>query len=57
MGAGILATNRDEVIPRLDALVARLAAWRSDLVTREPADRARARLAIARDRLSRDGDA
>jgi prephenate dehydrogenase len=54
MGAGILATNREEVLARLDSLAGRLAAWRADLAAAETADLARARLAKARDRLERD---
>ena len=56
MGAGILATNRSEVIARLDTVVELLGLWRSDLMAADAADRARVRLTGARRRLAQDGD-
>jgi prephenate dehydrogenase len=48
MGAGILATNADEVAGRLLALSAELDAWAADLRAEDPG-RLRARLAAARE--------
>ena len=56
MGAGILATNAADVVDRLDDLIARLGTWRADLGASDAVDRARSRLAAARERLAPDAD-
>jgi len=48
MGAGILATNADEVAARLRALAATLDAWAADLTGPDAAERIQARLEGAR---------
>jgi prephenate dehydrogenase len=48
MGAGILATNADEVAARLRALAATLDAWAADLTGPDAAERLQARLEGAR---------
>ena len=55
MGAGIVATNRDQVFERLALLRATLDAWAADLVAQDVAERTERRLAGARDAL--DGEA
>jgi prephenate dehydrogenase len=56
MGAGILATNATEILPRLRDLRAALDTWIADLGRSggPDAERLRERLARARDRLGRD---
>jgi prephenate dehydrogenase len=51
MGAGILATNRDEVFERLALLRATLEAWAADLAAPDLTERAERRLSDARSRL------
>ena len=48
MGAGILATNADEVAARLRALATTLDGWAADLTAPDAAERLRARLEAAR---------
>src|SRR5262249_41597451 len=55
MGAGILATNRDEVFERLALIRATLEAWATDLAAPDVGERSERRLSAARELLDGDG--